>query len=213
MRQHVLVMAKSPVPGRVKTRLCPPLTPSEACDVAAAALADTLAAVMSCRADRKIVALDGEPGPWLPPGLEVIPQCDGGLAPRLAHAWKRAGGAGIQIGMDTPQLDAEELDRLLALNDRDERGAVLGRAEDGGWWVIGWQHADPAEVFAGVPMSTPHTGARQQQRLERLGFTVRSAGWRRDIDTVEDLVHVASLVPASRTAEIARALGLGEWAA
>ena len=83
---HLLVLAKSPEPGRVKTRLCPPLSPAEAAAVAAAALADTLEAVHGCGADRKILALDGRPGPWLPPGFEVIEQRGTGLAERTARS-------------------------------------------------------------------------------------------------------------------------------
>src|SRR5258708_6967767 len=112
-------MAKSPVPGRVKTRLCPPCTPAEAADVAAAALADTLDAVAASRARRKVLALDGAPGPWLPEGFEVIRQCDGGLAARLAHAWLRCGPCGVQIGMDPPQVSSAELDQLLNLVSED----------------------------------------------------------------------------------------------
>src|SRR4051812_20569103 len=141
--RHLLVMAKSPVPGRVKTRLCPPLTATEAAAVAAAALADTLDAVMACGADRKIVALDGEPGPWLPPGVEIIEQRGGTLAERLANAWSTAGGGGVQIGMDTPHVGPSELDRLLAMLEGPGRPAVLGPAFDGGWWAIGWRQADP----------------------------------------------------------------------
>src|SRR3954447_17694456 len=102
--RRLLVMAKSPVPGRVKTRLCPPCSPGEAAAVAEAALADTLDAVAACGADRKIVALDGEPGDWLPAGFELIRQCRGSLTDRLAHAWSATGGGGVQIGMDTPQV-------------------------------------------------------------------------------------------------------------
>lgn len=69
-----IVMAKAPVPGRVKTRLCPPLSPDEAAAVAEAALSDTCEAVSRCSADRLVVALDGAPGAWLPPGFEVVPQ-------------------------------------------------------------------------------------------------------------------------------------------
>ena len=102
----LLVMAKAPVAGRVKTRLCPPLTPLQAAAVAEAALADTLAAVAGCGASRKVVALAGEPGPWLPPGFEVVAQRGVGLASRLVHAWADVGGPGVQIGMDTPQVTA-----------------------------------------------------------------------------------------------------------
>jgi glycosyltransferase A (GT-A) superfamily protein (DUF2064 family) len=95
-------MAKSPVPGRVKTRLCPPCTAEEAASLAEAALADTLDAVAACGASRHILVLDGVPGPWLPPGFQVVPQTAGGLDRRLAAAWALAGGPGVQIGMDTP---------------------------------------------------------------------------------------------------------------
>ena len=64
---NLLVMAKAPVAGRVKTRLCPPCTPAEAAAIAEAALADTLDAVAACGAGRRIVALDGEPGPGCRP--------------------------------------------------------------------------------------------------------------------------------------------------
>ncbi|HEX3542182.1 MAG TPA: DUF2064 domain-containing protein, partial [Acidimicrobiales bacterium] len=168
--RHVLVMAKAPVAGKVKTRLCPPYTLEQAAQVAEAALADTLAAVAGCGAPRRILALAGEPGPWLPPGFEVIAQRGTSLAERLAHAWSDAGGPGLQIGMDTPQVQPAELDRLLA--EVAPGRAVLGAANDGGWWVIGLAGVDPAAVFAGVPMSTSVTGELQRRRLEALGQRV-----------------------------------------
>src|ERR1700753_3823247 len=63
---HVLVMAKEPIPGRGKPRLSPPCTPQEAAALAAAALADVLAAATTCGADRVVLALDGRPGAWCP---------------------------------------------------------------------------------------------------------------------------------------------------
>ena len=206
---HVLVMAKSPVAGHVKTRLCPPLSPQEAAGVAEAALADTLAAVAACRADRKIIALHGQPGPWLPEGFDVIPQAGRGLGPRLANAWaataRSTGGWGIQIGMDTPQVTPSELDDLLSLlvsppASRQERTAVLGPASDGGWWVIGLPGTDPRRVFGGVEMSTPHTGDTQLSRLRALGLAVSVVQEHRDIDTFADLAAVAEAHPHLRTA-------------
>jgi hypothetical protein len=206
---HVLVMAKSPVAGRVKTRLCPPLTPKEAAEVAEAALADTLAAVAACQADRRIIALEGQPGAWLPEGFDVIPQVGRGLGPRLANAWAATapstGGWGIQIGMDTPQVTASELDALLAKlvsprPSRRERTAVLGPASDGGWWVIGLPGTDPRRVFSGVEMSTPHTGDAQLRRLRALGLAVSVAREHRDIDTFADLAAVAEAHPQLHTA-------------
>jgi len=202
-------MAKSPRPGRVKTRLCPPCTPGEAAEVATAALADTLDAVAACGAVRKVLALDGEPGPWLPPGFEVIPQRGATFTRRLTNAWSDTGGPGLQIGMDTPQVTAAELDRLLAGIEEGVRPAVLGYALDGGWWVIGWRAADPRAVFAGIPMSAPTTGVAQEIRLLGLGFDLVRAEPKQDIDTIGDLVAVAEAFPHLRTAAVARNLAVG----
>ncbi len=202
---HVLVMAKSPMPGKVKTRLCPPCTPAEAAALAEAALADTFEAVAACGAGRRIVALDGEPGAWLPAGFEVVPQCTGELDERLAGAWAAAGGPGVQIGMDTPQVTAGLLDESLGA--LDTAPAALGHATDGGWWAIGLRRPEPA-VFRGVPMSTARTGAAQQARLRSLGLRVAELATLVDLDTVEDVGEVVAAGPRTRTAALARSLGL-----
>lgn len=198
-----LVMAKAPVAGRVKTRLCPPLSPAEAAAVAEAALADTLEAVSRCGADRLVIALDGAPGPWLPSGFEIVSQRGDGLDQRLAAAWCDAGGPGVQVGMDTPQLTATDLDAALAhLDDHD---AALGLAQDGGWWAVALRR--PHErCFQGVPMSTDHTGAAQHQRLLQLGLTVAALPTLRDVDTIDDLIAIAAAHPDLRVSATAAPL-------
>jgi glycosyltransferase A (GT-A) superfamily protein (DUF2064 family) len=197
-----LVLAKAPVPGQVKTRLCPPCTPERAAAVAAAALADTLDAVAACGAPRKILALAGKPGPWLPPGFTVIEQRGRDFRERLINAWVDAGGPGVQIGMDTPQVRPDELDRAVDLAVRHSRAAVLGPARDGGWWLIGWATAEPAKVFDGVPLSTAQTGLQQVRRLLDLGLDLTVLRTHRDIDTVTDLGAVAATYPDLRTAAV-----------
>ena len=202
---HVLVMAKAPVPGRVKTRLCPPCTPDEAAALAEAALADTLDAVLACGADRRIVALEGAPGPWLPAGFEVIPQVDGPFDRRLAAAWALAAGAGVQIGMDTPQVTVELLDDALA--SLDSTSAALGPAADGGWWAIGLRRPD-RRIFTDIPMSTAGTGAAQQRRLQELGLSVTTLPTLVDLDTAADLPAVIESGSAIRTLAQARRIGM-----
>jgi uncharacterized protein len=202
---HLLVMAKAPVAGRVKTRLSPPCTPQEAAALAEAALADTLDAVAACGARRRIVALDGAPGPWLPPGFEVIPQVDGPFDQRLAAAWTLAGGGGVQIGMDTPQVTPLLLDDALA--SLDFTSAALGLAADGGWWAIGLRRPD-RRVFAGVPMSTDGTGTAQHERLRRLGHSVTALPTLVDLDTAADMAAVTASGTAIRTAAQARRIGM-----
>jgi uncharacterized protein len=205
----LIVLAKEPVPGRVKTRLCPPCTPAEAAGLAAAALADTLDAALASRARRVILALDGRPGPWCPPGVEVVGQGSGPLDRRLATAWAEAAlGPAVLIGMDTPQLTATDLDAALgALAVHD---AVLGPASDGGWWAVGLRRPHP-RAFAGVPMSRADTGARQHERLTALGLRPASLPVRTDVDTWDDAVAVARAAPDGRFAAAVEALlpGLG----
>lgn len=205
--EHILVVAKAPVPGRAKTRLSPEFSPDQAAAIAEAALADTLDAVTRCGVARKIVALDGEPGPWLPAGFEVIEQVSGSLNQRLAAAWAHAGGPGLQIGMDTPQVTPELLEESLALVLNDDDGgadgggvdAALGPAEDGGWWALAMRHAHP-RTFRGVPMSRPTTGRRQRAQLRSLGLRVADLETLRDLDDGDDARALARMIPGSRTA-------------
>jgi rSAM/selenodomain-associated transferase 1 len=197
------VIANAPVAGRVKTRLCPPCTPAQAAALAEAALRDTLAAMAAVRtttagvAVRRVVVLDGAPGPWR--GDErVIAQRGDGLDERLAAAFADlAGTPTLVVGMDTPQLTPTLLTAALdALADHD---AVLGPVADGGYWCIGLRRADPRALL-GVPMSTEHTLAAQRARLRTLGLRVADVGALVDVDTIEDAAHVAALAPATRFA-------------
>ncbi|MBT2472156.1 DUF2064 domain-containing protein [Streptomyces sp. ISL-66] len=190
----LLVIAKEPVPGRVKTRLTPPFTPVEAARLAEAALADTLAAVARTPADRRILVLEGRPGPWLPPGFEVVPQGAGTLDLRLAAAFAACTGPALLIGMDTPQVTPD----LLAV-DWSAHDAWIGPAADGGFWALGLAAPDPA-LLRGVPMSTPGTGAAQYERLRAAGLRTGRLPLLRDVDTAEDAHLVAAEAPAGRFA-------------
>ncbi|MFM9589446.1 TIGR04282 family arsenosugar biosynthesis glycosyltransferase [Streptomyces scabiei] len=195
----LLVIAKEPRPGRVKTRLTPPFTPREAAALAEAALVDTLCAVAAAPADRRVLVLAGKPGPWLPPGFDVVPQGDGGLDERLAAAFALCDGPALLIGMDTPQVTPE----LLAVEPAG-CDAYFGPAEDGGFWALGFTRPDPA-LLRGVPMSTPVTGAVQRARLVSAGLRVRDLPVLRDVDTAADAEAVASVAPHSRfAAELSR---------
>lgn len=203
----LLVIAKAPVPGRAKTRLCPPLRPEQAAAVAEAALADTLAAVTATAARRRVLVLDGEPGRWLPAGLEIVPQRGDGLAERLAAAFADVGEPALLVGMDTPQVTPELLERSLALLAAEGTDAVLGPADDGGYWAIGLRRPDP-RAFADVPMSTAATGAEQRARLRALGLRVADLPGLRDVDTIADARAVAAEAPGSRFAAAVAALEL-----
>ncbi len=189
----LLVIAKAPVAGRSKTRLCPPCTPQQAAGLAAAALADTLAVVAATPGvSRRVLVLDGAPGPWIPNGFDVVAQSDGDLGDRLAAAFAPVQGRALLVGMDTPQLTRAHLCRgLAALSSRD---AVLGPAPDGGYWAIGLHDVED-NVFRGVPMSTAHTGAAQRARIAALGLSCAELPALRDVDTIADARAVAAAAP------------------
>ncbi len=173
--------------------------------MAEAALVDTLVAALSSSADRVVLALDGRPGPWLPAGVEVVRQRGTAFDERLAAAWSDIGGPTLQIGMDTPQVTPALIDLANAALERPDTDAVLGPAEDGGWWSIGLRRVDPA-VFRGVPMSQPDTGAQQMARLGELGLRTATLPRLRDVDTIADALEVAALAPDTRFAAAIREL-------
>jgi uncharacterized protein len=201
MRPALAVIAKAPLPGRVKTRLCPPFTPAEAARLAEAALCDTLAAVRAVRGVRHVLVLEGEPGSWLERRIEILPQRGSGLGERLGCAFADLGGPAFIVGMDTPQLTPAHLRGALAALERHD--AVLAPALDGGYWGIGLARAEP-RVFAGVPMSRRDTCERQRQRLRALGLRWEEREPLLDVDDAASASAVAAAIPHSR---FAHALG------
>ena len=192
---QVLVLAKEPVAGRVKTRLCPPLTPEQSAQVAAAALADTLDAVRRTPVSARVLVVDGHVEA---PSFTSLPQVDGDLDARLGAAFDHAASTGLPallVGMDTPQLTPallqEALDALAA------RPAVLGLAPDGGWWALGLQVPDGA-LLAGVPTSRDDTGTVQLAALRAAGLDPHLLPELRDVDTADDASAVAALAPEGR---------------
>lgn len=205
----LLIIAKAPVPGRVKTRLTPPYSPEEAARLAEAALVDTLHVVLDVPARRRVLVLDGVPGRWLPDGFEVVPQRAGGLDERLAGAFGVCAGPALLVGMDTPQVSPALLAPVLAGDAWRAADAWFGPAADGGFWALGLAAPDPG-LLRGVPMSTPTTGAVQRARLTAAGLRVRDLPVLRDVDTAADAAAVAAAAPDTRFArELARLAGAG----
>lgn len=197
MTAKLIVIAKTPRPGRCKTRLAPPLALADAARVARAALRDTLDAALDVPAAEHVLALDGPAEAWVPTGFRTIVQRGDGLDERLAAAFDDVGGPALLIGMDTPQVTPALLGHGLGELDRSD--AVLGPALDGGYWAIGLRAAN-AGLFHGVPMSRADTFERQLARLRLAGLSVRLLEPLRDVDRIDDAYAVARLAPRSRFA-------------
>jgi len=212
----LIVLAKAPVPGRVKTRLCPPATPQQAADLAAAALADTLAATRLVPGTRVVVALDGARDAALSAvldGTTVIAQRGGALGERIAAAHADVarlapGACTVQIGMDTPQLDPDVLDRCLETVSRPGGpDALLGPAADGGWWALALRDPRHADLIRLVPASRTDTGERTRAALVAAGLRVAALPELTDVDTMVDAHAVALACPGSRFATLLAAVG------
>ncbi|MGH3810796.1 MAG: TIGR04282 family arsenosugar biosynthesis glycosyltransferase [Pseudonocardiaceae bacterium] len=212
-RAALLVLAKAPVPGEVKTRLCPPATPVQAARIAAAAFRDTLDAVLAVPDVIPVVALTGDLARAVDAAelteqlraTTVLPQRGTTLGQRIAAAYADTAavvGARpvLQIGMDTPQVDAKLLSHCLDLLDGDGVQATLGSAADGGWWVLGVRRPELAELIVDVPTSRSDTGARTRAALRASGCRVVELPELSDVDTWDDATAVAAVAPDGRFA-------------
>jgi uncharacterized protein len=213
----LLVVAKAPEPGLAKTRLAATVGDRVAANIAAAALLDTLDAVAAAPVAARVVALTGDldaaaGAAEIRRRLEafsVIAQRGDDFADRLAnaHADSSGGRPVLQIGMDTPQVTPELLTdcarRLLS------SPAILGFADDGGWWVLGVAAPTMAECLRTVPMSQPDTGELTLKALHDNGIDVALVQRLADIDVFNDVAAVRDACgPGSRFARVTRAAGL-----
>ncbi len=209
----VAVIAKQCLPGQVKTRLSPPLTPEGAAHLAQLSLSRTLATVRLLPARTRLLVMDGTPTAGDAEDFTVVPQASGGLDERLAAICDGVAGPLLIIGMDTPQFSVNHVAALL-----DDWGTVtarrdawLGPASDGGFWGLALRQPDGA-LIRGVPMSTDTTGAQQHARLCAAGLSVGMLPELRDMDYFSDAHAIAAELPGTAFAlavETAAAIARG----
>ncbi|MFI6239613.1 DUF2064 domain-containing protein [Micromonospora sp. NPDC050795] len=214
----LLLVAKAPVPGQAKTRLCPPADPTQAARIAAASLLDTLAAVRATASTIPVLAhtgrfADAEYSAELTAALagwHLLPQRGDTFADRLAnaHADTAAAFPGrpvLQIGMDTPQIGPALLS--AALDRLAEHEAVFGPALDGGWWALGLRDSRYASALREVPMSTDDTGRRTLAALRGHGVRPAILPVQRDVDDWSAAMAVAADLPGTRFADAVASVG------
>lgn len=210
----IAVMAKAPQPGQVKTRLQSVLEPAEAADISAAFLQDVTANIQAAAAQAPIhgfvayapLGAEARFDGLLAPGTELV-LADGaggdahaveGFGRCLLHATRallaRGYGAACVLNADSPTLPTALLvqaaRRLLAPGRR----AVLGPADDGGYWLLGMQSAEPA-LYARIAWSTGAVAAVTARRAEEVGLPLHTLDAWFDVDdraSLERLVHELS---------------------
>jgi len=188
----LVVMAKAPMAGRVKTRLCPPLDPEVAAGLYRAFLLDVLETCRSVPGVDRYLFVD-PPGScdWfraVAPGYAVEPQVGERLGPRLAAVFERLFGLGhpsvVVRNSDSPDLPPELLEQAFAgLDDRD---VVLGPDEGGGYYLVGLKQAQPS-LFVEVPMGHPGNREATLAEARRLGLRLHLLSAWLDVDRPEDL--------------------------
>ena len=189
---RIVIFAKAPVPGKVKTRLIPAIGAVAAARLAAEMLHVTAREALDSEVG--VVELCGDPEvghrDWLghvPLGLIRTSQGEGDLGERLARAAKRvlAGGESVLlVGTDCPELDRHRLAAAAAALERHD--AVIHPAADGGYALLGLSRFDPS-LFEGIAWSTASVAAETMARIAALGWSLHVGETLRDIDVPADL--------------------------
>jgi uncharacterized protein len=190
-RWALVVIAKEPVPGAVKTRLAPILGADGAAQVAAAMLADTVAAMAQVDAEPWVCFAPSDARrrmARLAPGCGLLAQVQGDLGDRLAACFAALLGGGAQrvviVGADTPHVPGATYEAAFALLNQVD--VVLGPAADGGYYLVGAKAAHP-ELFVGVPMGTDAVFRVTVERAIGRRLRVGTVPMLRDLDRLEDL--------------------------
>ncbi len=191
---NVLIMvAKEPVPGLTKTRLCPPFTPVGAAGLYCCLLLDTLALMSRVEvADHTIAYTPDKAQPYFeklaPNGFRLVPQQGADLGERLANALRYHFELGFQrvviMNSDGPTLPLACLEE--AFSELDRADITLGPSHDGGYYLIGMKRLYP-ELFQGIAWSTERVIPQTLAACHRLGLTVHQLPEWYDVDTEADL--------------------------
>lgn len=202
-RVALAVMAKVPVAGEVKTRLCPPLAPIQAATLAECFLLDRLEQLGEVPdADALVAFAPRERQATLqalvPPGVRLIPQQGADLGARLDRVLTDVlaeGYAGaVAVDADSPTLPTAYLRRACAVLRDAAVDVVVGPSDDGGYYLIGLRAPAPA-LFADMPWSTARVTEETLARARHLGLRLALLPSWFDVDRGEDLARLRASAP------------------
>jgi len=209
-------MAKAPVPGRVKTRLTPTLSPDQAAEVHTA--------MMQCVLDRlseyfpaaspagRVLALDGDlervprvagrPAVTIPPGWRAFEQGPGDLGERLIRVWERLGRGPVAFfGVDRPDVPADALQQLA--RDSAQPTLKIGPAYDGGYWTIAMNVYRP-QVFTGIDWGTTRVYDQTLSVAENADLSLHALPTWWDVDQPADVVALRHRLDHTREPPLQR---------
>ncbi len=200
----MVIVAKAPQPGKVKTRLCPPLTFEQAAELYTGFLLDTVELAQSvsgcevkivCPTAQDAQALAG----LIPVEVEYIVQPEPGLSAALATSFRECLAAGYRavfcISSDNPTLPVAYLNQAVARVT--ETDVVLGPSEDGGYYLIGAGRLFPT-LFENMEWSTNRVLGETARRIEEAGLGHYSLPLWYDLDTGTELIRFIRELPADQ---------------
>lgn len=189
---RIVIFAKAPVPGQVKTRLIPALGSVGAAHLARQMLMQTVAEAVAAGLGAPELCADPPPEAkswrsFIPEGVRLTRQGEGGLGDRLSRAATRVISDGeniLLIGTDCPGLTASHLRTAAAGLEASD--AVIHPAKDGGYVLLGLRRYHPS-LFESIPWSTNEVGRLTIDRIAALGWTVQVLETLADVDEPGDL--------------------------
>lgn len=209
LKQALIIFAKRPVPGRVKTRLTPPLTPEEGAEIYRRMLLDTLAGAASIPHMEKFIFYEDEPeaAPYfegMAGEMGVFPQKGRDLGERMGNAFRDMFNMGCGrvaiIGSDSPDLPRERIAAAFELLKDAE--VVYGPCEDGGYYLVAMKRRHDG-LFEGIPWSSGAVLAKSLEKAEKAGLAVALLPNWHDLDMAEDLQR-AELLDEGNSAVLTR---------
>jgi len=210
-RERLVVFARAPSPGRVKTRLTPPLTPAQALVLHQALVEDTLERLgrwTRAGLERWLYLSEAPSGLQLDvsPAWRSTVQTGDDLGERMKRAFRQAYEDGLDrvviLGSDSPTLPLDYVGQAFdALGTND---VVLGPADDGGYYLVGTSVLVP-EMFRGISWGSSRVLDQTTDALSRAGRSFRLLPFWYDVDTAEDLLHL------EKELERLRSVGLPEF--
>jgi rSAM/selenodomain-associated transferase 1 len=204
-RVAVAIMAKAPMAGEVKTRLCPPLSPDEAAELYQCFLLDKIAQLRAIASASPVIAFTPEGGRGaferMAPGFDLIAQRGPDLGSRLLNVLSTLLANGyrgaVAIDSDTPTLPSEFLLQAVDLVADPTTDLVLGPTDDGGYYLIGMSRPWPA-LFENMPWSTADVLPETIRRAEATGLRVACLPSWFDVDIPGDLERLRASLTAAR---------------
>jgi hypothetical protein len=193
----VVIVAKEPVPGRVKTRLSPEISATDAAGLYRCFLLDRIGAVRRMTGVDRAVAFTPEDAMGafrtLPlDGFELFPQRGADLGERLNNIFldKLANGydAVSIVDSDSPDLPCAFIKESLRVLLSKQAEVVFGPCHDGGYYLVGMRKPNP-ELFRNIPWSTSRVLSSSLEKSRRLGLDVKLLSFWNDLDTFKDLVE------------------------